>query len=140
MDAENQPKLIVNVDLDDRSFLFPEGKPLTQLRIIAYPSVIVFEGAFSFNRTKTAPTLFELDLDDALEFSHKLVEAVYRAQSGHLFSDQIRLSVHVVVNGYILQIGDMSDPKEIYIGTASIWRICKGLLQAIDHVRPTQSH
>ncbi|CAA7626331.1 hypothetical protein [Magnetospirillum sp. UT-4] len=135
-----QPIAVVNIDLDERAFVFPAGKSLLQLKVVAFESGLSFEGVFAFNNGKAQHHLFKLNVEDAVDFSRKLVDGVYRAQSGHLLSDYVMVSLNVVANGYVFQIGDMTDPKEIYIGTGSIWRVCKGLLQALDHVRPKQSN
>lgn len=136
----NAPKLTVNVDLDERSFVFPDGKHISQLRIMAFPSRLIFECSFSFNQSKSNPFLFELDVEDAVDFSRKLVDCVYRAQTTNVISESAHIAIMVTPNGYVWQIGDMNHAREIYFGTGCIWRVCKGTLQALDQVRPAQSN
>lgn len=137
----NRPKLVVNVDLDDRCYLFPEAKPLTQLRVLALPSgSVAFEAVFAVNESRCNPELFSLSADDAHDFCRRMVDAVYKAQTQYVVSDTARLTFVVAVNGFILQIGDLNNSREVFLGPGVIWRFINGVMRCLDQVSPVQSH
>ncbi len=135
------PKFIVTIDLDERAFLFPDGKHVAQLRVLAMRTGrIVVEMVYTFNETRVAPTLLALDREDAAEFVRKLTDAVYRAQGTMIFSESMRINVAVVANGYILQVGEAGAEKEFFLGPGAIWRVLGGLMRAIDQIGPVVAH
>jgi len=137
---ESKPKHEVKIDLDERAFLFPAGKPVIQLILVAEGRRIHFDASFPFNQSRTPPRIATLDLDDARDLAHKLVEVVHNAKSQLLVSEATHITINVVANGYRLQLGDMSKPTELFISTGSIWRVCHGLLLAVDLISPIESN
>jgi len=135
-----KPKYEVKVDLDDRAFLFPAGKTLAQLIFLSDGQKIYVEAAFHFNQARTPPRLLALDLEDAQELARRLVEAVHTARTQLAITAGLRTTINVVANGYHLQIGDMSDARELFLGTGSIWRVCHGLLRIIDLIAPVEAN
>ena len=89
----------VKIDLDDRSFLFPAGKPVMQLIVLAEGRRIHLEASFPFNQSRTPPRIATLDLEDARELGHKLVEVVHNAKSQLLVSESTHVTINVVANG-----------------------------------------
>src|SRR5205814_6278056 len=77
---ELKPNFEIKVDLDDRAFLFPSGKSINQLSFLSDGKSIFVEAAYLFNQSRTAPRILSLDLEDAKELGHKLIEAVYYAR------------------------------------------------------------
>src|SRR6266550_6015506 len=138
--TELKPRLEVKVDLDERSFLFPGGKSINQLQFQSDGQKIHLEAVYPFNQTHTPPRLLSLDLEDAKELGHRLVEAVHHARTQLVLTSGIRISINVVPNGYHLQIGDMNKATELYFGTSSIWRICQGVLRICDLISPVESN
>jgi hypothetical protein len=135
------PDAIIKVDLDDRAFLFPGGKLIPQLHILAYrPHKVRFEALYAFNENKTSPELFELSAADARELSRRLVESVYRAQSCQLVSRDASLGITVVPNGYIIQFGPLENTRELMLSTGCIWRVCGGIARAVDFISPIASN
>ena len=137
---ESKPKFEVKVDLDDRAFLFPSGKPVIQLVFLAEGRSIHIEASYPFNQARTPPRIVTLDLADARELGHKLVEVVHNAKSQLLVSEGTHITISVVANGYHLQIGDMNAATEIFLSTGVIWRVCQGLLRIVDFVAPVESN
>jgi hypothetical protein len=135
-----RPEHVVKVDLDDRAFLFPAGKSIAQIAFATEGRAIHLEAIYPFNETRTPPRLLTLALEDAKEFARRLIDAVYQARTQLAVSDGMRISVNVIANGYHIQIGDMSDPTDLYLSTGCIWRVCQGLLRAIDHIAPVESN
>ncbi|MBF0310497.1 MAG: hypothetical protein HQL56_13305 [Magnetococcales bacterium] len=131
----------VSVDLDERAFLFPEGKLMNQLRFAALANgEVQIDAVYAFNASRSTPELVRLSLDDARELAKRLVEGVYRAQTQHIASDSTRITLFVIANGYMIQIGDMNNAQEIFLSTSVIWRVCQALLRVVDMLTPAQTH
>jgi hypothetical protein len=137
---ESKQRYEVKVDLDDRAFLFPSGKPVIQLAFVAEGRHIHVDALYPFNQTHTPPRIFSLGLEDARELGRRLVEAVHTARTQLVVSDSVRITINVIANGYHLQIGDMNQPIEIFLGTGCIWRVCQALLRTIDYIAPVESN
>ena len=138
---QNAPNAIIKVDLDERAFLFPANKLLTQLQIlVSKPDRIKFEGTFAFNSSRANPELFELSSDETRDFSRKLVDTVYRAQPSTLVAATTSLTVNPLPNGYVFQFGSLEHPGELYLSTNCIWRVCGAIARAADFVAPISSN
>jgi hypothetical protein len=138
--TEFKPKHEVKVDLDDRAFLFPAGKSVSQLLFLSDGKMIFIEAVYPFNQAHTPPRLASLDLEDAREFGHRLVEAVHCARTQIVATSGVRITINVVANGYQFQFGDMNNATELFLGTNSIWRVCQGLLRIADLIAPVESN
>jgi hypothetical protein len=138
--ATLQPLHLVQVDLDERAFLFPAGKGLTRLVLGASGRTVHIDLVFAFNEARTPPRLLTLDREDVRLLGHALVTAVYTAKAQHAISDTMRISIDVLTNGYRLQIGDLSAPTELFLGTGCITRVCQGLLRIVDAVAPVEAN
>jgi hypothetical protein len=84
--------------------------------------------------------LFSLSFDDAKELGRRLIEAVHHARTQIVATDGVRMTVNVIVNGYLLQIGDMNQAVELFLGTGCIWRVCQGLLRITDMIAPIEAN
>jgi hypothetical protein len=140
--AKLKPKLdyIIKIDLDERAFVFPAGKSISQIAFATEGRLIHFEVVYPFNETHTPPRLLTLGLDDAKELGRRLIDAVYQARTQLAISDGMRIAINVVANGYHLQIGDMTDSTDLYLSTGCIWRVCQGLLRIIDLNAPVEAN
>jgi hypothetical protein len=135
------PDAVIRVDLDDRAYLFPAGRQVTQLQFMAYkPHMIRVEAVYAFNESRANPELFALPIEDARDLSRKLVDTVYRAQSSQIVSRETSLSVTVVANGYVLEFGARENPSVLMLSTGCIWRVCNGLTRAVDMISPIAAH
>ena len=72
----------VPVDLDERAFLFPAGKPLTRLVFHPTGRTIQVDAVFAFNASRAAPRLFTLELEDARVLARTIVDAVFLRERG----------------------------------------------------------
>jgi hypothetical protein len=138
--AEFRPKHEIKVDLDERAYLFPAGKSVSQLLFLSDGRTIFVEAVYPFNQSHTPPRLVLLDLEDAREFGRRLIEAVHCARNQLVVTSGIRISINVVANGYHLQFGDMNSATELFLGTNCIWRVCQGLLRIVDLIAPVESN
>lgn len=130
----------VPVDLDERAFLFPAGKPLTRLVFLPQGRRIHFDAVFAFNATRLPPRLLSLELEDARLLGKTLLDAVYLARTQHAITETMRIAVEVLTNGYRLHVGELDGGMDLYFGTASVWRVIQGLLRAVDSISPVESH
>jgi hypothetical protein len=137
---KTRPEFVIKVDLDDRAFLFPAGKMIAQIAFATEGHLIHVEAVYSFNETRTPPRILTLGLEDAKDLARRLIDAVYQARTQLAVSDGMRIAINVIVNGYHLQIGDMSDSTDLYLSTGCIWRVCQGLLRVIDHMAPVEAN
>jgi hypothetical protein len=138
--SELKPKYEIKVDLDERAYLFPAGKSVSQLLFLSDGRRIFIEAVYPFNQTHTPPRLVSLDVEDTKEFGRRLVEAVHCARNQLVVTSGIRISINVVANGYHLQFGDMNSATELFLGTNCIWRVCQGLLRIADLIAPVESN
>src|SRR3954452_20125067 len=138
--AELKAKFEVKVDLDERSYLFPAGKPVSQLLFLSDGRTIFVEAVYPFNQSRTPPRLASLDLEDAREFGRRLIEAVHCARTQLVVTPGARISINVVANGYHVQFGDMNSATELFLGTSCIWRVCQGVLRIADLIAPIESN
>ena len=138
--AELKPKYEIKVDLDERAYLFPAGKSVSQLLFLSDGRRIFIEAVYPFNQSHTPPRLVLLDLEDAREFGRRLIEAVHCARNQLVVTSGIRISINVVANGYHLQFGDMNSATELFLSTNCIWRVCQGLLRIADLIAPVESN
>jgi hypothetical protein len=120
--------------------LFPAGKSVAQLVFLSDGTSIQVEAVYPFNQSRTPPRLLSLDFEDASELGRRLVEAVHHARTQLVITTGVRITINVVANGYHLQIGDMNDATELFLGTGCIWRVCQGLLRIVDMIAPIEAN
>ena len=137
---ESKPIYEVKVDLDNRAFLFPSGKPVIQLLLQAEGKRVHVDAIYPFNQSRTPPRVLSLGIEDAKELGRRLVEAVHTARTQLVVSESVRITINVIANGYHLQVGDMNQPTELFLSTGCIWRVCQGLLRIVDFIAPVESN
>ena len=71
---------------------------MTQLVFLAEGRSIHIETSYPFNQARTPPRIITLDLADARELVHRLVEAVHNAKSQLLVSEGTHITICVVAN------------------------------------------
>ena len=140
MSDGNGRRRTVEIDLDERAYLFPSGKPLTRLILGAEGRTIDIDGLFPFNEARTRTRILSLDISDAKDLARRLVDAVYQARTQHVVSDGVRIAITVLTNGYQVQIGDLNRSVDLFLSFGCIWRVCQGLLRAVDHIAPIEAN
>ncbi len=134
----------VAVDLDERAFLFRPaplgGKPLTRLVFLPAGQLVHVDAVFAFNASRAQPRLFSLQLEDARLLARTMVDAVFLARTQHAITETMRMAMEVLSNGYRLHVGELDGGMDLYFGTASIWRLCQGLLRAVDTLSPVETN
>jgi hypothetical protein len=137
---KTKPATTIKIDLDERAFLFPAGKSISQIAFSTEGRVVHLDAVYPFNESHTPPRLVTLTLDDARELARRLIDAVYQARTQLAVSDGMRIAINVIANGYHLQIGDMNEATDLYFSTGCIWRVCQGLLRIIDSIAPVEAN
>ena len=82
----------------------------------------------------------ELTASEAAELATRLIDSVYRAQSSVIVSRSASITITTVANGYVLQFGHLTNPRELFLSTPCIWRVCSGLARAADLLAPPGRH
>lgn len=131
---------IYKVEMDDRCMVFPDGKTLQHLLVSLEGRCLTLEAVFAFNASRLDPRLLALPLDDAREFVRELVGSVYQAKTGFYLSDEWKISINVMANGYQIDIAQASRKLEIFLSTGVIWRFIKALLMTLDQASPVHGN
>jgi hypothetical protein len=128
---------IFKVELDDRCFVFPDGKQLAHI-LVSLPKAggIAFDAVFGFNKTRLPSRILLLELDEARQFVRELIDAIYAAKPAFVLTESIRITINVVANGYRLEFLRSDKKQEIFLSTSVIWRFVKVLLMAVDEASP----
>ena len=129
------------IELDERCFVFPDGKVASHLLIIREgPDRLCFDAVFTFNGTRLPGRLLDFSLEELKLFARELLDSVYAAKSGFVLRDTLKISIVVVANGYRIEFQRAQARSEIYLSTGAIWRVLRGLLVAADEASPVISH
>ncbi len=136
-----RPRLVINVEMDDRTVLFPDGKFLSHIGVHeAGGADIRLEGVFHFNEERADPVLTELDVEEAREFGRAILDAVFQGRTQHVLSDSSKIAVIFNPNGFVLKFGEERALKELFIASPAIVRLAQGLLRMVDRVSALPRH
>ncbi|PWC35722.1 hypothetical protein [Azospirillum sp. TSO22-1] len=136
-----QRSLTVNVELDDRSFLFPAGKPLSHLMIhVDEAGLVRLDAVFQFNESRQPAEIAALGEDDARDFARALIDAVYQGRTQHVLSDEARLAVIFNPNGFVLKFGEERALRELFVNSPAIIRIAQGIMRVVDRLAAALPH
>lgn len=139
--AASEPQIRLKVDLDERCYLFPDGKVLNHLLLCCYESgVIGIDAVYAFNNTRRPPRIVEFSLDEARGFVRELVNAVYYAKPAFFLAETVRCTCNVAANGYHIEVTRADEGSEIMLSTGVIWRVIKALLAAVDSIAPVSAN
>ncbi|WP_431857334.1 hypothetical protein [Azospirillum sp.] len=134
-------RLVINVEADDRTVLFPDGKFLTHIAVSEdADGGVRLDAVFLFNETRLDTRLAVLDLDDARDFARALLDAVFQGRTQHVLSDVARIAVIFNPNGFVLKFGEERALKELFIASPAIVRLSQGLLRMVDRVSALPPH
>ena len=127
--------------MDDRCMVFPDGKTLQHILVTSdEASNLTLEAVFAFNASKLDPRILSMPMDDAREFTRELIGAVYQAKTGFYLTDEWKIAINVMANGYQLDIMRAAQKTELFLSTGVIWRVIKALLMTIDQASPVQAN
>ena len=132
---------VYKVEMDDRCMVFPDGKTLQHMLVTAdVAGNLTLEAIFAFNASRLDPHLLTMPLEDAREFTRELIGSVYQAKTGFYLSDEWKIAINVMANGYQIDIMQAARKTEIFLSTSVIWRFIKALLMTLDQASPVQAN
>lgn len=139
--AAARARLVVNVEMDDRTVLFPDGKFLTHVAIAEDAGGgIRLDGVFLFNESRTEATIASIEPEDARELGRALLEAVFQGRTQHVLSETARIAVVFNPNGFVLRFGEERALRELFIASPAIVRLAQGVLRMVDRVCALPPH
>ena len=131
------PDIAVKIELDDRAFLFPDGKSVTHLLVVNdRKGGVHLEAVFAFNKTHRNPRFASFNLRQLREFTREFLGAVYAAKTSFVLDETLKITISVITNGYHIEFMRAEERAELFLGTACIWRVLKGLMAAADDLSP----
>ena len=139
--AAARARLVVNVEMDDRTVLFPDGKFLTHVAIAEDAGGgIRLDAVFLFNESRTEATIAVVEPEDARELGRALLEAVFQGRTQHVLSETARIAVVFNPNGFVLRFGEERALRELFIASPAIVRLAQGVLRMVDRVCALPPH
>ncbi|NYZ17712.1 hypothetical protein HL658_34645 [Azospirillum sp. RWY-5-1] len=139
--ATARARLVVNVEMDDRTVLFPDGKFLTHVAIAEDAGGgIRLDAVFLFNESRTEATIASIEAEDARELGRALLEAVFQGRTQHVLSETARIAVVFNPNGFVLRFGEERALRELFIASPAIVRLAQGVLRMVDRVCALPPH
>ncbi len=131
----------VTIELDDRSFLFPQHKPVSHLKVQVTPDgEIELSVVYEFNATKHDSRLCTLNSDDCRQFSRKLIDGYYQGRTQNVLSDTAKIGIVFNPNGFVVMFQQPGPQLDLFIGPTSLLRLTRGLLKLLDQVMPVAAH
>ncbi|CAO3439998.1 hypothetical protein, partial [Azospirillum doebereinerae] len=122
-------RIVVNVEVDDRTVLFPDGKFLSHILIHEETEGgLRLEAAFHFNESRLDPRLCTLGVEDARDLARAILDAVFQGRTQHMLSATARIAVVFNPNGFLMRFGE-HQPKELFIASPAIVRLAQGVLR-----------
>lgn len=129
-------RLVVNVEMDDRTVLFPDGKFLTHVAVseekAGGEARIRLDGVFLFNEARSDALIVTVAAEDAREFARAILDAVFQGRTQHVLSETARIAVVFNPNGFVLRFGEERAVRELFIASPAIVRLAQGVLRMVD--------
>ena len=132
---------LAKIELDERCFLFPDGKVMSHMLIAREgPDRFGMDAVYTFNGTRLPARVLHLSREELKLFGRELLDSVYAAKSGFVLRDTLKIAIIVVANGYRIEFQRAEAKSELYLSTGAIWRFVRGLLSAADQMSPVVSN
>ena len=137
-------RLVINVEVDDRTVLFPDGKFLSHIALneedAAGDGAVRLEGVFLFNESRLGPEIATLPAEDARELARSILDAVFQGRTQHVLSETAKVAVVFNPNGFVLRFGEGDALRELFIGSPAIVRLAQGILRLVDRLSAMPAH
>jgi hypothetical protein len=134
-------RVVINIEADDRTVIFPEGKFLTHLALSEDAQGRVrIEGVFLFNESRADPLIAALEVEDAHDLARSLLDAVFQGRTQHILSETVKLAVIFNPNGFVLKFGEERALVELFIASPAVLRLAQGLLRMTDRLCARPPH
>lgn len=138
-------KLVINVEVDDRTVLFPDGKFLSHITLHEDKTTqgggaVRLDGVFLFNESRLGPEIACLEVEDARELARSILDAVFQGRTQHVLSNTAKIAVIFNPNGFVLRSGEGAALRELFIGSPAIIRLAQGVLRIADRLSAAPAH
>lgn len=137
-------RLVINVEVDDRTVLFPDGKFLSHIALseedAAGDGAVRLEGVFLFNESRLGPEIATLPVEDARELARSVLDAVFQGRTQHVLSETAKVAVVFNPNGFVLRFGEGDALRELFIGSPAVIRLAQGILRMADRLSAMPAH
>lgn len=133
-------RLVINIELDDRSFFFPDGKTLSHIAVHEEEDTIRLSDVFHFNESRLDPAIYAFTQEDAREFARSIMDAVYQGRTQHVLSDSSKVAIIFNPNGFVIRFGEERALKEMFINSPAIIRLAQGVLRLVDRMAAPPPH
>lgn len=138
-------KLVINVEVDDRTVLFPDGKFLSHItlhedRTAEGGGAVRLDSVFLFNESRLGPEIACLEMEDARELARSILDAVFQGRTQHVLSNTAKIAVIFNPNGFVLRSGEGAALRELFIGSPAIIRLAQGVLRIADRLSALPAH
>ena len=131
----------VTIELDDRSFLFPQHKPVSHLKVQATPDgEIEFSVIYEFNQSKHDSQLCVLNTDDCQQFARSLIDGYYQGRTQNVLSNTAKIGIVFNPNGFLIMFQQPGPQSDLFISPSSLLRLTRGLLKLLDKIQPVAAH
>lgn len=128
-------KLVINIEMDDRTVLFPDGKFLSHISIHEMDGEhLRLDAVFHFNESRREPEIATLPVEEARDLGRALLEAVYQGRTQHVLSESTKIAVVFNPNGFVLRFGEEPALTELFIASPAIVRLSQGVLRMVDRL------
>lgn len=136
-----RPRLVINVEMDDRTVLFPDGKFLSHIAVHETDTAqIRLEAVCHFNEERSDTHIADIDGEDARDFGRALLDAVFQGRTQHVLSETAKVAVIFNPNGFVLKFGEERALRELFIASPAIVRLAQGVLRMVDRVSALPRH
>lgn len=138
--AAARSRIVYNVEMDDRTVLFPYGNFLSHVAVSEDRGHVKLEAVFHFNEQRADNVIAALDADDAYDLARACLEAVFQGRTQHILSDTAKIAVIFNPNGFVLKFGDGAALKELFLASPAIVRLAQGMMRIVDRLNASAPH
>ena len=131
----------VTVELDDRSFLFPQHKPVSHVKATRGPQGdIELSVIYEFNNAKQDSHLFRLSTGDCQQLCRKMIDGYYQGRTQNVLSEGAKIGIVFNPNGFLIMFQQPEPQSDLFISPSSLLRLARGLLKLLDKILPVAAH
>lgn len=127
-------RVVYNVEMDDRTVLFPCGNFLSHVAVSEERGEVKLEAVFHFNEQRADTVFAIIDVDDARDLARGCLEAVFQGRTQHVLSNRAKIAVVFNPNGFVLRFGEERALKELFVASPAIIRLAQGIMRIADRI------
>ena len=127
-------RIVYNVEMDDRTVLFPCGNFLSHVAVSEEHGGVKLEAVFHFNEQRAETVFAVIDAEDARDLARGCLEAVFQGRTQHVLSDSAKIAIVFNPNGFVLRFGEERALKELFVASPAIIRLAQGIMRVVDRI------